>query len=58
MPRQGGSSSHLAARPLLTPDEAMRLPPHLQVLLRPGQRPALTAKLRYYADPEFQGLAD
>jgi type IV secretion system protein VirD4 len=53
-----GSSSHLAARPLLTPDEAMRLPRDLQVLLRPQHRPALTRKLQHYSDPEFKGLAD
>ncbi|MFC7694720.1 type IV secretory system conjugative DNA transfer family protein [Paeniroseomonas aquatica] len=53
-----GTSTHLAGRPLLTPDEAMRLPPHLQVLLRPGKPPVLAAKLRHYSDPEFKGLAD
>ncbi|WP_267898280.1 hypothetical protein [Teichococcus wenyumeiae] len=36
----------------------MRLPADQQVLLRPGQRPALARKLRHYADTEFQGLAD
>ncbi len=53
-----GTSSHLTARPLLAPDEAMRLPPHAQVLLRPGHPPALVAKLRHYADAEFTGLFD
>lgn len=53
-----GTSSHLTARPLLAPDEAMRLPGHVQVLLRPGHPPALVAKLRHYADAEFAGLAD
>ena len=53
-----GTSSHLAARPLLSPDEAMRLPPDRQVLLRPGRAPALVRKLRHFADPEFAGLAD
>jgi len=53
-----GTSTHLAARPLLSPDEAMRLPPDRQVLLRPGRAPALVRKLRHYADPEFAGLAD
>ena len=53
-----GTATHLAARPLLTPDEAMRLPPHVQVLLRPGKAPALAAKLRHFADPEFRGLPD
>jgi hypothetical protein len=28
------------------------------VMLRLGQRPALTAKLRYYQDEKFAGLAD
>ncbi|MBI0539136.1 type IV secretory system conjugative DNA transfer family protein [Roseomonas sp. KE2513] len=53
-----GTSTHLAARPLLTPDEAMRLRPDLQVLLRPGHRPVLAAKLRHYEDREFRGLFD
>ena len=53
-----GTSSHLAARPLLAPDETMRLPPHVQVLLQPGRPPALVSKLRHYADAEFVGLAD
>ena len=53
-----GTSTHLAGRPLLTPDEAMRLLPHRQVLLRPGKLPALATKLRHYADPEFKRLAD
>ncbi|MCG7360598.1 type IV secretory system conjugative DNA transfer family protein [Roseomonas sp. ACRSG] len=62
-PEGHGSTSHGSAtqrlgRPLLTPDEAMRLPHHQQVLLRPGQRSALVQKLRHFADPEFQGLAD
>ena len=53
-----GTSTHLVARALLNPDEAMRLPPYLQVLLRPGHTPALVGKLQHYADPEFRGLAD
>jgi type IV secretion system protein VirD4 len=53
-----GISNQLAARPLLAPDEAMRLPSHVQVLLRPGHTPALVAKLRHFADPEFTGLPD
>lgn len=51
-----GTSTHLASRPLLTPDEAMRLRPDRQVLLRPGHRPVLAAKLRHYEDEEFRGL--
>jgi type IV secretion system protein VirD4 len=62
-PEGHGSTSHGRAtqrvgRPLLNPDEAMRLPADQQVLLRPGQRAALVQKLRHFADPEFQGLTD
>jgi type IV secretion system protein VirD4 len=46
----------VTGRDLLTPDEIMQLPPHLQLLRIQGQPPAIAAKLRYYADPEFQGL--
>ena len=53
-----GTSTHLAARPLLTPDEAMRMRPDLQVLLRPGYRPVLATKLRHYEDREFRELFD
>ncbi len=53
-----GTSSHLTARPLLAPDEAMRLPPHVQVLLRPGHHPALVRKLQYFSETEFAGLFD
>jgi len=53
-----GTSSHLTARPLLAPDEAMRLPPHVQVLLRPGHHPALVRKLQYFSETEFTGLFD
>lgn len=53
-----GTSTHLTGHPLLTPDEAMRLSPDLQVFLLPGKAPALARKLRHYADPEFAGLAD
>ena len=53
-----GTATHLTGRALLSSDEAMRLAPHVQVLLRPGHMPALVAKLRHYADREFAGLAD
>jgi type IV secretion system protein VirD4 len=52
------TSTHLSRRDLLTPDEVMRLDGSLEILLRPGQPPALAQKVRYYADPEFVGLAD
>lgn len=53
---QGSSTStHYARRELMTPDEVMRLHPSLELLLRPGEAPVVAQKVRYYADPEFQG---
>jgi type IV secretion system protein VirD4 len=46
------------ARPLLTPDEAMRLGANEALIFASG-RPAIRArKLRYYADPAFKRLAE
>lgn len=50
------TSTHYARRELMTPDEVMRLHPALELLLRPGEAPVVAQKVRYYADPEFQGL--
>lgn len=50
------TSTHLARRELMTPDEVMRLHPMLELLLRPGEPPVLAQKVRYYADPEFRSL--
>lgn len=44
------------ARDLLTPDEIMQMPAHLQLLRVQGQPVTLAEKLRYYADPEFRDL--
>jgi type IV secretion system protein VirD4 len=45
------------ARPLLTPDEAMRLGSN-EALIFASARPAIrAAKLRYYTDPDFSRLA-
>lgn len=49
---------HHSGRPLLTPDEVRNLPQHAELLFLAGQRPIVAGKLRYYADPEFQGLYD
>ena len=46
----------LTGRDVLTPDEIMQMPPNVQLLRVQGQPSALAQKLRYYADPEFQGL--
>ena len=45
-------------RPLLTPDEVRRLPENQQIVLMQGQPGLLAEKLRYYDDPEFEGLFD
>ena len=44
------------ARDLLTPDEIMQLPDHLQLLRVQGRPVLLAEKLRYHADPEFRDL--
>ncbi len=51
-----GSAVHLARRALLTPDEVRRLDPDKALLFKAGARPILARKVRYHADPEFQGL--
>jgi type IV secretion system protein VirD4 len=50
------TSFHVTGRDLLTPDEVMQLPAHLQLLRVQGRPVIVAAKLRHYADPEFQGL--
>ncbi|WP_082745898.1 MULTISPECIES: type IV secretory system conjugative DNA transfer family protein [unclassified Sphingomonas] len=51
-------STHVSARRLVTPDEIMRMPADMLLLLRQGQRPLWAHKLRYYDQREFAGLAD
>ena len=53
MPTTG---TQVTGRDLLTPDEIMQLPAHLQLLRVQGQPTGLVRKLRYYADREFAGL--
>jgi type IV secretion system protein VirD4 len=54
---QHGSSSSTnvseSARPLLTPDEVMNLPPDHCVGFFKGLRPVLFEKIRYYQDRLF-----
>lgn len=57
--RPGGPPSttlHLTGRDLLTPDEVMQLPAHVQLLRVQGQPVIVAEKLRFFADPEFAGL--
>ena len=55
-----GSSAHLnlTQRPLMTPDEVMRMDSGQLLLLRPGQAPIAAPKVRYFTDVEFAGLFD
>lgn len=57
-PPSNTSSEHVVARDLITPDEIMRLPSDVMILLTNGQKPVLARKIRYYADPEFGRLFD
>jgi len=45
-------------RALMTPDEIRRLPEHQQIVLMQGQSGLVADKLRYFGDPEFEGLFD
>ena len=47
---------HLTGRDLLTPDEVMQLPAHVQLLRVQGQPVIVAEKTRFFADPEFVGL--
>lgn len=44
-------------RPLLTPDEAMRLPPEDSLIFVAGHAPIYGKKIRYYEDPTFSARA-
>jgi type IV secretion system protein VirD4 len=44
-------------RPLLTPDEAMRLPDHAALVFVAGHPPIYGQKIRYYQDPIFSERA-
>ena len=43
------------ARPLMTPDEVMRMPNDTQVIFVQGVKPILAEKIKYFADPFFKG---
>ena len=50
------TSYNVTARDLMTPDEIMQIPPHVQLLRVQGKPVMLARKLRYFADREFDGL--
>jgi type IV secretion system protein VirD4 len=47
------ASEQETSRPLLTPDEVMRLPEDAALIFVAGQPAIYGRKIRYYADPEF-----
>lgn len=47
------ASEQESHRPLLTPDEALRLPPDAALVFVSGSRPILGRKLQYFRDPRF-----
>ena len=50
------TSYNVTARDLMTPDEIMQIPPHVQLLRVQGKPVIIAKKLRYFADREFDGL--
>ena len=50
------TSYNVTARDLMTPDEIMQIPPHVQLLRVQGKPVMIARKLRYFADKEFDGL--
>lgn len=57
-PAQYSEGHGVIGRPLMTPDELMRLPASDEVLFLPGFAPVRAEKLAYYRNPEFAGLFD
>lgn len=49
------TSYNVTARDLMTPDEIMQIPPHVQLLRVQGKPVIIARKLRYFADREFDG---
>ena len=53
-----GTGEHLHGRPLLTPDEVMRLGPTRPIVLVSGEPPYLLDRVSYLADPAYAGRFD
>src|SRR5437870_7466948 len=51
------ASEQETSRPLLTPDEVMRLPDDSGLVFVAGHPAIYARKIRYYADPEFRSRA-
>jgi type IV secretion system protein VirD4 len=54
--RGTAQSSSESGRPLLTPDEVMRLDPREELLFLSGRDPFLVERVDYLTDPPFRGL--
>jgi type IV secretory pathway TraG/TraD family ATPase VirD4 len=56
----GSSSTNIqyTGRPLLTPDEVLRMGPLRPIVLIGGEPPYYLQRLNYLSDSEYQGLAD
>ena len=46
------------ARPLMTPDEVMRIPFDAQLIFFQGEKPVIAEKVMYFKDPHFKGKFD
>jgi len=53
-----GRGEHLQGRPLLTPDEVMRLGPKRPIVMIAGEPPWLLNRINYLADPAYAGRFD
>jgi type IV secretory pathway TraG/TraD family ATPase VirD4 len=53
-----GRGEHLQGRPLLTPDEVMRLGPKRPIVMIAGEPPYLLDRINYLADPTYAGRFD
>ena len=53
----GGISYTPTQRPLLFPDELMRMPKEAQIILVENANPILARKIVYHQDAKYQGLA-
>ena len=53
-----GSGEHRHGRPLVTPDEIMRLGPTRPIVMIAGEPPYLLDRLDYRTDPAFAGRFD
>jgi type IV secretion system protein VirD4 len=51
------ASEQETSRPLLTPDEVMRLPDEAALVFVAGHPAIYSRKIRYYEDPEFRARA-